>query len=238
LAEQLRGRLKSWRTFLHEKFGVDLSGKIHAIVNDALWEMHSGAIVWLDKDGEGDRWEWLHKSVGVATGALTGLVGAPGALFDLPITTANILRSVTDIARSFPDEDISSDDTKRACIELFAIGSPLADDDEAGLGYWAARSGLTHVAVEQLIQRAASVYAIAVSEKLLAQAVPVVGAVAGAALNYAFIDYYQEMARVHFMVRGVERRAPDASAIRPCLDTIVRELRSRRRGASGTKLPD
>ena len=69
----------------------------------------------------------------------------------------------------------------------------------------------------------------------MAQAVPVIGAGAGAALNYAFIDYYQEMARVHFMIRSVERRSPDPSAVRACFSAIVREIQSRRRFRPGPK---
>ena len=43
------------------------------------------------------------------------------------------------------------------------------------------------------------------SEKYVAQAIPIAGAAAGAALNYIFIDFYQQMARVHFALREVER---------------------------------
>ena len=35
---------------------------------------------------------------------------------------------------------------------------------------------------------------------------PVIGALGGAAVNYAFIDHFQEIARAHFTVRRLERR--------------------------------
>ena len=35
---------------------------------------------------------------------------------------------------------------------------------------------------------------------------PVIGALGGAAVNYAFIDHFQEIARAHFIVRRLERR--------------------------------
>jgi hypothetical protein len=38
-----------------------------------------------------------------------------------------------------------------------------------------------------------------------AQALPVVGAVGGAAVNYAFIEHFQDVARGHFTVRRLER---------------------------------
>ncbi len=221
---------------LKEKFGLDVSDKIHEITQDLLWNFQSGAMIGLDADGPGDRWEWFHKAVVVASGVSGGFFGLRGLLWDLPITTANIMRSVADIARSFPGEDIKSDDTKRACIEVFAIGSPMSEDDEADLGYWAARAGLGHAGIELVIKTVAARFGVVVSEKMMAQAVPIAGAATGGALNYAFINYYQEMARVHFMIRGVERRAPDPSAVRPCFATIFREIRSRRQiGGSKAK---
>ena len=42
-------------------------------------------------------------------------------------------------------------------------------------------------------------------QKLAAQAVPVIGAVGGAAVNYAFIDHFQQTAQGHFAVRRLER---------------------------------
>jgi hypothetical protein len=47
---------------------------------------------------------------------------------------------------------------------------------------------------------------VVVTQKLVVQAVPVIGAVGGAAVNYAFIDHFQEVARAHFVVRKLERR--------------------------------
>ena len=45
------------------------------------------------------------------------------------------------------------------------------------------------------------------SQKLAAQTVPVLGAVAGAATNYAYTSYYRDMAHVHF---GLRRLAIEA----------------------------
>src|SRR5205823_14903616 len=51
----------------------------------------------------------------------------------------------------------------------------------------------------------ASRFGVVVSQKVAAQAVPVVGALGGAAVNYAFIAHFQEVARGHFTVRRLER---------------------------------
>lgn len=57
----------------------------------------------------------------------------------------------------------------------------------------------------KLIESITERYGISVSEKVLAQAVPVVGALGGAAINTMFIDHFQDMAEGHFIVRKLER---------------------------------
>ena len=62
-----------------------------------------------------------------------------------------------------------------------------------------------------MISQVAARFGVAVSEKLAAQAVPIVGAVGGAAINAAFADHFQALARGHFIVRRLERQyGPDA----------------------------
>jgi hypothetical protein len=46
---------------------------------------------------------------------------------------------------------------------------------------------------------------VVVSQKLAADVIPVVGALGGAAVNAAFIDHFQMLARGHFTVRRLER---------------------------------
>jgi hypothetical protein len=43
------------------------------------------------------------------------------------------------------------------------------------------------------------------SQKFAAQALPVVGALGGASVNYVFIEHFQETAQGHFTVRRLER---------------------------------
>jgi hypothetical protein len=49
--------------------------------------------------------------------------------------------------------------------------------------------------------------AAVLGQKLAAQTVPILGAAAGAATNYAYTRYYQDMAQVHF---GLRRLAIDS----------------------------
>jgi len=57
----------------------------------------------------------------------------------------------------------------------------------------------------RFIAQVASRFGTVVTQKLAAQAIPVIGAVGGAAVNYAFIEHFQEVARGHFAVRRLER---------------------------------
>ena len=47
------------------------------------------------------------------------------------------------------------------------------------------------------------------TQKVAAQTLPVVGALDGAAVNYAFIEHFQEVARGHFTGRNMSAFAQD-----------------------------
>ena len=57
----------------------------------------------------------------------------------------------------------------------------------------------------RLVAQVAARFGVVVSQKLAAQAVPVLGAVGGAVVNAAFIEHFQTIARGHFTVRRLER---------------------------------
>jgi hypothetical protein len=196
--------------------------RVQALVEEALWRAQGVATLGMApmplEVAGGPRAVsrgWLARAATTASGAATGFVGLPGVALDIPFTTLTILRSIADIARA-EGEDIAAEEGRRACLEVLAIGGPGGADDEAQLGYWTARLGLAGL-----------------SEKVLAQAVPLAGAVAGAGLNYVFIRYYQHMARVHFTVRAIERAHDGDPAVRACLDRMV--ARARASGAAGTR---
>src|SRR5438874_11798902 len=60
-------------------------------------------------------------------------------------------------------------------------------------------------ALVRFLAQIASRFGVMVTQKLAAQAIPVVGALGGAAVNYAFVEHFQEIARGHFTVRRLER---------------------------------
>ena len=58
----------------------------------------------------------------------------------------------------------------------------------------------------RLIAQVASRFGFVVTQKAAAQTIPVIGALGGAPVNYAFIDHFQSVARGHFTVRRLERK--------------------------------
>jgi len=74
--------------------------------------------------------------------------------------------------------------------------------------------------VARLIALVARRLGVAISQKLAAQAVPVLGAVAGAAVNMAFIEHFRSMAKGHFIIRRLER-----SHGRDLVEAACREIR-------------
>src|SRR5262249_30719630 len=57
----------------------------------------------------------------------------------------------------------------------------------------------------RFLTQVASRFGVVVTQKVAAQALPIVGALGGAAVNYAFIEHFQDVARGHFTVRRLER---------------------------------
>ena len=70
---------------------------------------------------------------------------------------------------------------------------------------------LTGPALQKLIATVAPRLAASLGQKLAAQAVPVLGAVSGAAINAAFVTYYREVARIRFaLMRLAETHGGEA----------------------------
>lgn len=216
--------------------------KIQNSVEDALWRSYNYATLGLDAAPnflrpKQPRKNLLHKAVTTASGIASGLVGLPGVLVDIPFTTATILRSIAEIARD-SGEDLSSEETKRACLEVLAFGEPGDNDEQAEAGYWAARLGGSHLAINLLIRSAAGQFGMILSEKIMAQTVPLAGAVAGGLLNYSFTDYYQSVAKVHFCLRALERRTGDPAAVQRSFSAMLQAARDRRKiGRNRGRLP-
>lgn len=147
-----------------------------------------------------DQSDWLNTVVTMGTGAAGGLAGLPSAVAELPVTTTVILRAVQGIAAEH-GFDLDEETTRLDCLQVFAAAGPLASDDGIDTSFLSMRLGLTGATLQGLISRVAPRLAAVLGQKLAAQTVPILGAVSGAAINYAFTSYYQDMARVTFGLR-------------------------------------
>jgi hypothetical protein len=164
-----------------------------------------------------------YKTATAVTGFFGGFFGLPGLSVELPVTTMIMLRSILETALK-NGEDINDLETRLSCIQVFAFGGPGAEDDSAESGYYAVRIGLAkavneaakYITERGLIEEGAPIivklitnitarYGIVVSEKVLAQALPIIGGLAGAAINTMFTDHFQKIAEGHFTVRRLER---------------------------------
>ncbi|NCO22611.1 MAG: EcsC family protein [Rhodobacterales bacterium] len=165
-----------------------------------------------------DRADWLNTVVTTAMGAAGGAGGLPTALAELPVTTTILLRAIQGIAADH-GFDPADDKVRMQCLQVFAAAGPLSRDDGTDVAFLTARITLTGGAVHGLIARIAPRLATVLGQKLATQTVPVIGAVAGAATNYAFTSYYQEMARVYFGLRALARDSDIE------VETLLREFR-------------
>lgn len=167
-----------------------------------------------------DQNEWVNAAVTTAMGAAGGFGGLPGALIELPATTTMLLRAIQGVAAE-TGFDPAAESVQFDCVRVFSAAGPLDFDDGADLGFLSVRMTLTGGAMQKLIATVAPKLATALGQKLAAQTVPVLGAVAGAGTNYIYTRYYQQIAHVHF---GLRRLAVEADVPQ---DELIGRLRSR-----------
>lgn len=198
--------------------------QLRATVEVAIVKCLDVAVNSLDIDDDlGPPPPWIGKMLTGITGAVGGFFGVPALSLELPLTTALMLRSIAEVARS-EGENARSLDTRLACLEVFALGGGRGEKREHNLQYYAVRSLLTKLTrdlsrymmergtlnastpiVARLVGEIAARFGFAVSNRVAASIVPVVGAVSGAAVNVIFTDHFQRVARGHFTIRRLER---------------------------------
>jgi hypothetical protein len=175
-----------------------------------------------------DFWHKVSVAVSGTAGGFFGFVGLP---VELPVTTTIMFRSIAAIAKEF-HEDLSDEEVRMQCLSVFSFGGPGKKDDELKSAYLSARVTLeetisaaakavagktaaqitkmieqgTAPAIVSLISKIAARFNITVTEKMVAQALPVLGAAAGGTINVAFMDHFNRVARFHFGIRSLERK--------------------------------
>ncbi len=170
----------------------------------------------------------LHMAAAMTTGAVGGFFGLSTLIVELPVTTGIMFRSIVDIARAegeLPDDP----ETILNCMQVFAMGSRMTDkDDAAETSYYGVRIAMSKAvtdalqyvmahgmsstsapALVRLIAAVASRFGVVVTQKAMAQTMPVIGAIGGGLVNTVFISHFQDMARGHFAIRSLERKYGD-----------------------------
>jgi hypothetical protein len=177
------------------------------------------AVASLGRRKRGGSRELLHKVMAATSGGIGGAFGFAALPVELPISTAIMLRSIADIARS-EGHDLSRIETRLSCLEVFALGGKGTAAESA---YWATRAALSQTvseaaaylaqkgavregapAIARLITQIAARFGVVVSEEMAAKAVPIVGAAGGGIINVIFTAHFQDMARGHFIIRRLE----------------------------------
>ena len=62
---------------------------------------------------------------------------------------------------------------------------------------------------------------VVITQKLGSSAIPILGALSGGALNYAFISYYEEMAHIRFRLKQLDVEYSDVNP----MNDFVRKLK-------------
>jgi EcsC protein family len=180
------------------------------------------------------------------SGGVSGFFGLAALPIELPVTTTLMLRAIADIARHH-GEDLSTLESRLACVEVFALGAPQSGSSRADFGYYASRAllgrltmeasqifvergaaNLTAPAVGSLVTEVATRFGIVVSERSAASALPVLGAVGGATVNLLFMNHFQRVAQGHFAIRRLEREY-GPTVVRRLYDEHASHERARRR---------
>ena len=175
------------------------------------------------RPGRGTRGRVFHSVLASASGGIGGAFGLPALAIELPVSTAIMLRAIAAIAQG-EGENLADPQAGLACLEVFALGAAVAGGSQPNEDYFAIRDRLAPGVVEaadlafdktavvegapvivRFVAQIAARFSVVVSEKAMAQAVSVVGALGGAAVNLAFIEHFQDLAHGHFTVRRLER---------------------------------
>src|SRR6202171_1308708 len=185
--------------------------------------------------------ELLLRALAMASGAAGGTFGLAALPVELPVSTVIMLGSIADIAHT-EGEDLSDPESVLSCVEVFALGGRAGSPDASESGYFAVRGVLAKTVTEaarfvaergvlkegapillKFVTQVAARFGLVVTQKVAAQALPLVGALGGAAVNYAFIEHFQDVARDHFTVRRLARLY-GSERIRSEYDSIARHL--------------
>ena len=210
-------------TQLMKRLPKVVSGQINNAVRKTLYQALDVALYKMDS-GFPEPPPAMFQAVSGLTGGVSGFFGMGALALELPVTTTLMLRSIAGIAVRH-GEQLSQPASRLACLEVFALGPQRKHGVSGETSYYATRAFLARTvsqAAQALLERQVtgsstpvivdlitsigSRFGVVVSEKFAAGSIPVVGAIGGAAVNLAFMQHFQQLARAHFVIRQLERR--------------------------------
>jgi hypothetical protein len=215
--------------------------RIHRVAESSIAKAYDTALLALRGRSPIPAHEGYFKGLVATSGAMGGLLGLPGLLIELPVTTTLMLRSIAEIARDH-GEDMATEETRAACLAVFALGGRTEIDDAADTGYYGVRLALSSYlsfasvhatgsglvgegapALVKLIQVVSAAFGRQLSARAAARALPIAGAAGAAAINVIFMQHFQRMANGHFTIRRLER-AYGAEVIQAHYEDIARSF--------------
>ena len=195
------------------------SSVVNKAAHAALLKALGLAVATLGRRERRGSWEFFHKVLAGTSGGIGGAFGLAALPVELPISTAIMLRSIADVARS-EGHDLSNIETKLACLEVFALGgkdgsvevpmtmtrAALSQTMTEAASYLAQKGVVRESApaIARFVGQIAARFGVVVSEESAAKALPVLGAAGGGIINVMFISHFQDMARGHFIIKRLE----------------------------------
>lgn len=163
-----------------------------------------------------------HTGVTTVSGAVEGFFGLAGAIVELPVSTTLIMRNIVSIAKDF-NFNPSTPDVALECLYVLTMGSKKQSDDQMDSAYYTARLGFLMAMnnatsifkgvgmvvgpqVARFLSLVGKQFGVSVTQKMMAEALPVIGAFSGAGINALFTDYFGRAARFHFGMLELEKR--------------------------------
>ncbi|MEM1009166.1 MAG: EcsC family protein [Myxococcota bacterium] len=176
------------------------------------------------------RSSWCTALAGLS-GAVGGALGGIGLAVELPISTMVMMRSIASIARDY-GEDLAEQEARLQCLAVLSHGGFSRSGELTQSSYLSSRASLTLLLrdasqfltkistreladamargtaprLAMLVSKIAQRFGVVVSQKAVAQSVPVIGALGGGWVNMAFADHFARVARFHFGIRQMERK--------------------------------
>lgn len=144
------------------------------------------------------------------SGAAGGMFGLVGVLPDILASTTLIYNSIQKIAlrHGFDPEDAA---VRLECIEVFGAAAP--GDEDPAQSYVFTKVAVNGATITGILNRVSMRFASVILSKLGTQAVPVIGALTGAALNYAFLAHYEKLAEIRFRLLRLRTDYPDRDVL-------------------------